>query len=87
VCLFRLVSPLVDEAVNNNNIYTSATPPVFESRAEVLPGANASPSSVRLVISALSDSGRGVAGCLTLSAGGRGGGTYTVGRSGMLGSC
>ena len=75
-------------AVNNNNIYTSATPPVSEARAEVLPGANASPSSVRLAISALSDSGRGVAGCLTLSTGGRDDGrTYAVGRGGMLGSC
>jgi len=68
----------------NNNIYTSGTPPVSEARAVVFPGANASPSSDRPGISALSDSGRGFPGCLTLSTGG---GTYTVGRGGMLGSC
>ena len=71
-------------AVNNNNIYTSGTPPVSEAKAEVFPGANASPSSVCLWISASSDSGRGFPGWLTLSTGG---GTCTVGRGGMMGSC
>jgi len=70
-CICSISSLLSSMKAVNNNIYTSGTPPVSEAKAEVFPGANASPSSVCLGISASSDSGRGVPGCLTLSTGGR----------------